>query len=108
MRYARIAAALGSTPARTFWRVKLPILIRPVLVALAVGFAVSVDQYLPTLFAGAGRIPTLTTEAVTLSSGADRRVVAVTVALQTALPLLAFALALAIPALVHRNRAFLR
>ena len=61
----------------------------------------SVDQYLPTLFAGAGRVATLT-------SGADRRVVAVTVALQTALPLLAFALALAIPALVHRNRAFLR
>ncbi len=107
-RYARIAAGLGSTPARVFWRVKLPILIRPVLVALAVGFAVSVDLYLPTLFAGAGRIATLTTEAVTLSSGADRRVVAVTVALQAVLPLLAFALALALPALLHRNRASLR
>jgi putative thiamine transport system permease protein len=107
-RYAQAAAGLGSTPARAFWRVKLPILIRPVLVALAVGFAVSVDQYLPTLFAGAGRVATLTTEAVTLSSGADRRVVAVVVALQTALPLLALALALGIPALMHRNRAFLR
>ncbi|HEX2554329.1 MAG TPA: ABC transporter permease [Microvirga sp.] len=107
-RYARIAAGLGSTPARAFWRVKLPILLRPVLVALAVGFAVSVDQYLPTLFAGAGRIATLTTEAVTLSSGADRRVVAVTVALQTALPLLAFAAAIALPRLLHRNRALLR
>jgi hypothetical protein len=46
-RYAQAAAGLGSTPARAFWRVKLPILIRPVLVALAVGFAVSVDQYPP-------------------------------------------------------------
>jgi putative thiamine transport system permease protein len=107
-RYARIAAGLGSTPARVFWRVKLPILIRPLLVAGAIGFAVSVDQYLPTLFAGAGRIATLTTEAVTLSSGADRRVVAVTVALQTALPLLAYGLALAIPALLHRDRLALR
>jgi putative thiamine transport system permease protein len=107
-RYARIAAGLGSTPGRAFWRVKLPILIRPVLVALAIGFAVSVDQYLPTLFAGAGRIATLTTEAVTLSSGADRRVVAVTVALQTVLPLLAYALALAVPALLHRDRLALR
>lgn len=107
-RFARIAAGLGSTPTRVFWRVKLPMLLRPVLVALAVGFAVSVDQYLPTLFAGAGRIATLTTEAVTLSSGADRRVVAVTIALQTALPLLAFALALALPPMIHPNRASLR
>jgi putative thiamine transport system permease protein len=107
-RFARIAAGLGSTPARVFWRVKLPILLRPVLVALAVGFAVSVGLYLPTLFAGAGRVATLTTEAVTLSSGADRRVVAVTVALQAALPLLAYGLALGLPALLHRNRAALR
>jgi putative thiamine transport system permease protein len=107
-RFARIAAGLGSTPARVFWRVKLPILIRPVLVALAVGFAVSVGLYLPTLFAGAGRVATLTTEAVTLSSGADRRVVAVTVALQAALPLVAYGLALGLPALLHRNRASLR
>jgi putative thiamine transport system permease protein len=70
-RFARIAAGLGRTPARVFWRVKLPMLLRPVLVAFAIGFAVSVDQYLATLFAGAGRIATLTTEAVTLSSGGD-------------------------------------
>ena len=41
----------------------------------AVAFAVSVGQYLPTLFAGNGRVPTLTTEAVTLAAGADRRVI---------------------------------
>jgi putative thiamine transport system permease protein len=107
-RFARIAAGLGSTPARVFWRVKLPMLLRPVLVAFAIGFAVSVDQYLATLFAGAGRIATLTTEAVTLSSGGDRRVVAVTIALQAALPLLAFALALVLPRIIHSNRSSLR
>jgi putative thiamine transport system permease protein len=107
-RYARIAAGLGSTPARVFWRVKLPMLLRPVLIALAVGFTVSVDQYLATVFAGAGRIATLTTEAVTLSSGADRRVVAVVIALQAALPLLAFVLAFALPPMIYRNRAALR
>jgi putative thiamine transport system permease protein len=103
-RYARIAAGLGSPPWRVFLSVKLPILLRPVLIALAVGFAVSVGQYLPTLFAGAGRIATLTTEAVTLSSGADRRIVAVTVAIQAGLPLVAYGLALAIPAFRHRRR----
>ena len=40
-----------------------------ILTAAAVGFAVSVGQYLPTLLIGAGRLPTITTEAVALASG---------------------------------------
>src|SRR3546814_8869083 len=47
-RYARTALCLGARPNRVFWQVKLPMLLRPVLLALAVGFAVSVTQYLPT------------------------------------------------------------
>ncbi len=93
-RYARTARCLGATPNRVFWRVKLPMLLRPALTAFAVGFAVSVAQYLPTLFAGAGRHATLTTEAVGLAAGADRRAIGVYALLQTALPLLPFALAL--------------
>jgi putative thiamine transport system permease protein len=89
-RYARSAAALGASPARVFVRVKLPLLLRPILMSTAIGFAVSVSQYLPTVFAGAGRVATLTTDAVTLSSGADRRVAGVYAALQALLPLLAF------------------
>jgi len=46
----------------------------------------------------------LTTEAVTLSSGADRRVVGVATVVQTALPLLVYGLALAVPALLSRGR----
>ena len=94
-RYARAALCLGASPARVLWRVKLPILAGPVLAALAVGFAVSVALYLPTVFAGAGRFVTLTTEAVTLAAGADRRVAAVYAVLQAALPLIAFGFALA-------------
>jgi putative thiamine transport system permease protein len=52
-------------------------LLRPILFAIAIGFSVSVAQYLPTLFVGAGRFDTLTTEAGSLASGSDRRVVAV-------------------------------
>ena len=107
-RYAQIAAGLGVRPWQVFVRVKLPILLRPLLVAFAVGFAVSVGQYLPTVFAGAGRVSTLTTEAVTLSSGADRRVVGVATVVQTALPLLVYGLALAVPALLYRGRRGLR
>ena len=80
-----------------FWRVRLPLLRRPILVALAVGFSVSVAQYLPTLFIGAGRFPTLTTEALALAVGGDRRLAAVAALLLAALPLLALAAALAVP-----------
>lgn len=98
------AAALGATPLRRLVAVKLPILLRPILTAAAIGFAVSVAQYLPTLIMGAGRVATLTTEAVTLSSGSDRRVVGVYATLQAALPLAAYALAFLVPAAVHRDR----
>lgn len=103
-RFMRIAAALGVSPRAAFWRVKLPMLLRPLLVALAVGFAVSVGQYLPTLFAGAGRIATLTTDAVTLSSGGDRRIVGLYALLSAALPFAFYGLAIAVPALLYRHR----
>ena len=103
-RYARTALSLGASRSRTFWRVKLPILLRPILIACAVAFAVSVGQYLPTLFAGSGRVATLTTEAVTLSAGADRRVSGVWAMLQSSLPLAGFLLTAWVPWLLVRNR----
>lgn len=103
-RHARVAAALGATPNAVFWRVRLPMLLRPVLTAAAVGFAVSVGQYLPTLLIGGGRVATLTTEAVALAAGGDRRAIGVHGIAQTAAALLPFALAIAVPAILWRNR----
>jgi putative thiamine transport system permease protein len=103
-RLTNTAAALGAAPLRRLLAVKLPVLLAPVLTAAAIGFGVSVAQYLPTLFLGAGRIGTLTTEAVTLASGSDRRVVGVYAVLQAALPFAAYAAALLLPAVLHRNR----
>ena len=107
-RYSRAARCLGASPLRVFYRVKLPMLLRPILVASAVGFAVSVGLYLPSLFAGAGRVDTLTTEAVALASGADRRAIGVYALAQMTLPFLAFVLAAAVPAWLYRNRKGLR
>lgn len=103
-RLVRAAASLGAGPWRRLFTVKLPVLLTPIMTAAAIGVAVSVAQYLPTLFMGAGRISTLTTEAVTLSSSSDRRVTGVYATLQAALPFAAYAAAFAIPALLHRNR----
>ena len=96
-RYARAAAALGASKTRVLMRVKLPLLASPLAFALALGISVSVAQYLSTLFAGGGRIATLTTEALSRASGGDRRVAAVAAFLQAAVPLVAFALAALAP-----------
>ena len=96
-RYLAVAASLGGSWWTCFWRIKLSLLIRPLLIAWAIGMAVSVSQYLPTLLIGAGRVESLTTEAVSLASGADRRLVGVYGLLQALVPLLAYSLALLLP-----------
>lgn len=102
-RFGRTALCLGASPVRVLLRIKGPMLLRPIATAAAVGFAVSVGLYLPTLFAGGGRFPTLTTEAVAQASGADPRQIGVCVLLQMILPLAAFALATGFPAWRFRN-----
>ncbi len=107
-RYARTALSLGRTPWQVLIRVKLPMLLRPILVAAAIGFAVSVAQYLPTLFAGAGRVPTLTTETLGLATAGNRRQVGAFGLALAVLPLGAFALALGVPAWRFRHRRAMR
>ncbi len=107
-RYEAIAAGLGKSRSATLLRVRLPMLSRAILVAAAVGFAVSVGQYLPTVLIGAGRLETITTEAVALASGGNRRVIGVYAFLQMLLPAAGFAVATLVPALVFRNRRAMR
>lgn len=103
-RLALAAAALGASPRRVFWHLRLPMLLRAILTAAAVGLAVSIGQYLSTLLIGGGRVVTLTTEAVALSSGGNRRLIGAYALLQSLLPACGFALAILLPAIRFRNR----
>lgn len=103
-RYSWVALSLSGQRFYSFWRVKLPLLLRPVLYAFATGFSVSVTQYLPTLFIGAGRFSTITTEAVAMAAGSDRRMMAVIALWQLSLPLIVFLLATQLPAIRFRHR----
>lgn len=103
-RYARVASALGHGPAAVFWRVRAPMLLRSVLTAAAVGFAVSAGLYLPTLLIGGGRFATVTTEAVALSAGGNRRIIGAYALMQMVLPFLGFVLAAAVTGLFVRRR----
>jgi putative thiamine transport system permease protein len=101
-RAAQLSDSLGHGRAAFLWRVKWPLLRRSLSASAAVGFAVSITQYLPTLYIGAGRFATVTTEAVTLASGAQRSLTSAYAGLQFLLPALAFGLA----AWVGRPRRF--
>ncbi|MDW3570706.1 thiamine ABC transporter permease [Enterobacter asburiae] len=102
------ARTLGWRRAKIFLLLKCPMLVRPALLAFAIGFSVSMAQYMPTLWLGAGRFATLTTETVALSSGGSIPVLA-----NRALGLLlvtgtVFGLAALISRLVGRYRQGLR
>lgn len=91
---SEIALSLGKHPVVVFWRIKLPLLVPALCYAWAVGVSVSLAQYLPTLLLGAGRVTTITIEAVAQSSGFDRRIAALYALWQGVLPLIFFSLSI--------------
>ncbi len=107
-RYETLATGLGKSPLQILLQIRLPMLTRACLTAFAVGFAVSAGLYLPTLLIGAGRIVTITTEAVALSSGGDRRAIGVYALLQTLVPFGGFLIASLVPHLLFRDRRAMR
>ena len=94
LRYDQCASSLGLRPWRVFWSVRLPQLQSALWLAAGVGMSVSLAQYLPTQMLGAGRVSTITTEAVALASGQDPRIVAIYGLLQGILPLVFFIFAM--------------
>ncbi|RBM37855.1 ABC transporter permease [Vibrio tarriae] len=104
--FSKIARSLGKSEWQIFWKIKLPLLFPALLYAWAVGISVSLAQYLPTLMLGGGRLTTVTTEAVALSSGYDRRVTAIYALCQALLPFVFFSIALLLGRMqIHRYRA---
>ncbi|SGZ01803.1 ABC transporter permease [Moritella viscosa] len=93
-RLDKVALSLGMSPFKVWWKIKRPLLLPAIWIAWAVGISVSLTQYLPTLMLGAGRISTLTTEAVTLSSGQDRRISAIYALLQSLAPFIFYIIAI--------------
>jgi putative thiamine transport system permease protein len=107
-RYARSALALGRPPRIVWLRIKAIMLLRPLTIAAAVGFAVSVAQFLPTLFVGGGRFATLATETLSVAAGGDRRLIGQFGIVLAMLPFAGFALALAVVAWRFRDRRAMR
>ncbi|MEH0741672.1 ABC transporter permease [Vibrio cholerae] len=103
LNYTKAALSLGKSPLCVFFTIKARLLFPAICYAWAVGASVSLAQYLPTLMLGAGRIATITTEAVALSSGFDRRVTAIYAIWQALLPFVFFSGALLLSRSVTRR-----
>lgn len=88
MRYVQVARSLSASRPRALLRIRLPLLRAPVATAAAIGFAVSIGQFVPAQLIASGRFSTLPMEAVALAAGGNRALTA------------AFALALAVPPLL--------
>lgn len=91
------ANRLNNRPWRNYFFIKLAMLKPAILTAFAIGFSVSIAQYLPTLIAGDGRYSTLTTEAVAQAASGDRKQVGSMALLQAFFPVFIFWLAHALP-----------
>ncbi len=98
------AILLGRSYTRVLFRIKLPMLLKPILFSFAIGFSVSVAQYIPTMLVGAGRFSTITTEVVNIASGSDRRIMAVYALIQQCLPMAMYAMAIILPKILYYNR----
>jgi putative thiamine transport system permease protein len=96
-KYIQVANGMGKSPWQVFIHIKLPLLFGPLMIAFALGLAISFSQYLPTLLSTGGRIATVTTEAVAAASGSSTRLTAVYVVVQTIMPILGFILAWWLP-----------
>lgn len=103
-RYDQVAAVLRVSPIRRWLTVTAPLLARSTLLAAALGISVSVALYLPTLFAGAGRIATAATEAAAAAGSGNLRLAATHAILLAVIPLAAFAVAYGSGALLFRYR----
>jgi len=103
-RFLQQAMILSQSRWKSFWMIKMPMLFKPIAFSFAISFAVSVSQYLPTLYVAGGRFNTITTETVALATGADDRISASFALWQFWLPLLVFVTATAIPQWCFRRR----
>ncbi|MGE3597124.1 MAG: ABC transporter permease, partial [Dehalococcoidia bacterium] len=101
---ASAARVLGATAPRTWLTVVVPLLAKSVLLAFALGFAVSVALYLPTLFAGTGRITTATTAAAAAMGAGNLRSAATQALVLSIVPLLVFASTAALAQGLYRDR----
>jgi len=89
-RYRSVSLGLNTNNWRFWTAIKLPIMKPALTAAAAVGIGVSIAQFESTQLIASGRLSTLNLEAVTLSSGGNRQLLAMYSLLLMIIPFCAF------------------
>ena len=84
----RVAASLGKNRFQRLVQIKLPIIMSSFLTSFAIGMLVSFSLYIPVYFIGAGRVTTLTVEALNLALSGSRQDLGVATFFQIIIPIL--------------------
>ena len=86
--YIKVGSSLGKSRFERLIYIKIPLIIPSIFTAFAIGMIVSLSLYTPVYFIGAGRITTLTVEALNLALSNSRQDLGVATVFQVLIPIL--------------------
>ena len=86
--YIKVGSSLGKSRFERLIYIKIPLIIPTIFTAFAIGMIVSLSLYTPVYFIGAGRITTLTVEALNLALSNSRQDLGVATVFQVLIPIL--------------------
>ena len=71
--YIKVASSLGKNRIERLFKIKIPLVLPSLLTSFAIGMIVSFSLYVPVYFIGAGRVTTLTVEALNLALSGSKQ-----------------------------------
>ena len=86
--YIKVGSSLGKGRFQRLIYIKVPLIIPSIFTAFAIGMIISLSLYTPVYFIGAGRITTLTVEALNLALSNSRQDLGVATVFQVLIPIL--------------------
>ncbi len=86
--YIKVASSLGKNRIDRLFKIKIPLVLPSLLTSFAIGMIVSFALYVPVYFIGAGRVTTLTVEALNLALSGSKQDLGIATFFQILFPIL--------------------
>ena len=85
--FIKVGLSLGKNRIERLWQIKIPLIFSSLLTSFGIGMIVSLSLYTPVYFIGAGRITTLTVEALNLALSGSRQDLGLATFFQVIIPI---------------------
>ena len=86
--YIKVASSLGKNRIVRLFKIKIPLVLPSLMTSFAIGMIVSFALYVPVYFIGAGRVTTLTVEALNLALSGSKQDLGIATFFQIFFPIL--------------------